>query len=1573
MLAIAHVRIDVFGKNISLEVGTKQITFDINERESLAIISYICVINNFLEIYEIDEAKNLEELLLSDEDLGSFPNDNDLLPNLESQDTMFLSPLGSARYNNNSSVMFFNTNSNSSIVGIKSLLDAVGITVAHVCVNTAQIELVLLKNFNEKYTKCLLLLVEVKTAETKVNASISTASAKVTTASRIRFEQYIQMIDYSLWVVIENGATLPKTQVVEGVTTVMPITTVEEKTQRRLELLKAVKKRFGRNAATKKTRRNILKQQYENFTASSSEMLNQTFDRLQKLVYKPEVKGMSSSSSSIQNMAFVSSSNNNSSSTNGTVNTAQAVANGVSTASTQVNAAFFININNLSDVIYSFFASNQQMAMLTMRARRFLKRTGRKLIVNGNGTIRFDKSNVECYNCHKRGHFARECRAPRNQNNKHKESIKRSVPLETTNSTALVSYDGLGGYDWSVRQRQDLIINSWLSHLQVPTQSLDEFVNKPVAEKYEAKSSEEENKAVRKNDDAPIIKEWVSDNEKENVTQPRIEKKTVRSNIVKKEFVKPRQQKKTTRKTVKTVKNHRVPRKNNIYSVDLKNIVPKGSLTCLFAKAATDESKLKYRRLRHLNFKTMNKLVKGNLVRGLPSKLIKNDQACVACQKRKQHRACCKSKTENSISLPLHLLHMDLFGPTFVKSPMKKSYCLVVTDDYSRFTWVFFLATKDETNGILKFFITRIENLVDHKVKVIRCYNETEFKNREMNQFYEMKGILKQFSVARTPQQNRVAEMRNMTLSEAARTMIADFKLPTNFWAEAVNTACYVQNKVLVVKPHNKTPYKLFHGRTLTLSFMRPFRCPVTILNTIDHLEKFDRNADEGFFVGYSLNSKAFRVFNSRTRIVEENLYIRFSENTPNVIGSGPDWLFDIDALTRKINYEPIVAGTQYNGFAGSEDPDFPDRVYKVEKALYRLHQALKTWRTYIFLRITIEAEKDEIFVSQDKYVAKILKKFRFTKVKTASTPMETQKPLLKDEDGEEVDVHMYGSMIGSLMYFTFSRPYIMFAMCACARYEVNPKVSHLHTMKRIFRKSTTGGSQFLGCRLISWQCKKKIVVVNFTTEAEYVDKLRKVLDMMIEKLFGMELELILLFWSTAIAKTINGEAHIHARVYGNKKFNFSKWNIDNMVKNVDNMSGKFLMVGKGFSGRVTSMFPTMVVQSELGEGLRVYQHSNDSLLTRGNTLQSDKDRMKLNELMGLCTNLQTRVLNLEKTKTTQSNEIDSLKKRGKKLEKKNRSRTHKLKRLYKVGLSARVESSDEASLGGEEVFVADQTEKVVKEVVNAVQVSTAATTVTINTKEITLAQALKALKNSKPKVKGVFIHEPSESTTTTTTTTATTTTIPKQQSQDKGKGIMIEEHVKPKKKDQIRLDKENALRSQAEFDEEERLARERTQKEQEANIALIETWVIFKQRLMLIINWLKDCKHNNKKSCLMLKRLHYLEDLKDLYKLVKARFGSIRPVEDLDLLLWGDLKTIFEPHVEDSIWKKQQGYKVLEWKLYDSCGVHSLRMQSMQVFMLVEKTYPLTPPTLTMMLEKKLQTDYYSKMAYELLKLIVK
>ncbi|GKE14274.1 uncharacterized mitochondrial protein-like protein [Tanacetum coccineum] len=425
--------------------------------------------------------------------------------------------------------------------------------------------------------------------------------------------------------------------------------------------------------------------------------------------------------------------------------------------------------------------------------------------------------------------------------------------------------------------------------------------------------------------------------------------------------------------------------------------------------------------------------------------------------------------------------------------------------------------------------------------------------------------------------------------------MLVDSKLPTIFCAKSVNTACYVQNRVLVTKPHNKTPYELFLGRKLALGFIRPFGCPITILNTIDHLGKFDGKADEGFFVGYSINSKVFRVFNSRTRIVEENLHVQFSENIPNIAGSGPNWLFDIDALTNSKssqndgskpssddqdngaeadmnNLDTTIQMDVKSAFlygkieeevyvcqpSGFEDPDIPDRRGKIDKTLFirrdkcdillvqlyvddinfgsikkslctefkkmmhKKFQMSSIGELTFFLGLQVKQKEDEIFISQDKYVNEILKKFGFTNIKIASTPMETQNLLLKDEDGEEVDVHLYRSMIGLLMYLTSSRPDIMFAVCACARYQVNPKVSHLHAVNIIFRylkgqpklglwypkdypfdlvaytnsdyagasldrKSTTGGCQFLGCRLISWQCKKQIVVENSITKAEFV------------------------------------------------------------------------------------------------------------------------------------------------------------------------------------------------------------------------------------------------------------------------------------------------------------------------------------------------------------------------------------------------------------------------------------------------------------------------------------------------------
>nr|GEX47248.1 uncharacterized mitochondrial protein AtMg00810-like [Tanacetum cinerariifolium] len=481
-----------------------------------------------------------------------------------------------------------------------------------------------------------------------------------------------------------------------------------------------------------------------------------------------------------------------------------------------------------------------------------------------------------------------------------------------------------------------------------------------------------------------------------------------------------------------------------------------------------------------------------------------------------------------------------------------------------------------------------------------------------------------------------------------------------------------------------------------------------------------------------------------------------------------------------------------------------PPRFLKIQTFLIEYTRLKKHCMNYIKLQehgLQVKQKNDGIFISQDKYVVEILKKFRFTEVKNASTSMEIQKSLLKDEDGEELDVHMYRSMIGSLMYLTSLRPDIMFAVYACARYQVNLKVSHLHAMKRIFRylksqpkpglwylkdspfdlvaytnsdcaresldkKSTIGGCQFLGCRLISWQCKKQTVVANSTTKAKYIAAssccgqvlwIRNQLLDYGDKLFEMKLELILLvlgityywwvnvnvveFWSTAITKTINGEAQLHAKVDGkkiivtessvrrdirladeevidclpnstifeilalmgpkttawnefnstmasaiiclasNQKSNFSKLIFDSMIRNLDDVSDEAIH---------KELDDSLVRAATTASSLEAEQDSSNITKTQSKATPNESSSYRTNsgggpgcqETIG-DTIAQTRVLDLEKTKTTQQNETDSLKRRVKKLEKRNRSRTHKLKKLYKVGLTARVESSgDEESLG---------------------------------------------------------------------------------------------------------------------------------------------------------------------------------------------------------------------------------------------------------------------------------------------------
>nr|GEV59047.1 putative ribonuclease H-like domain-containing protein [Tanacetum cinerariifolium] len=1247
-------------------------------------------------------------------------------------------------------------------------------------------------------------------------------------------------------------------------------------------------------------------------------------------------------------MAFVSSSNNNS--TNGEINTTQAVntAIGVFTAGTQVNTN---NIDNLSDAVICAFLASQlscpqlvnkdleqihpdnlekinlkwQMAMLTIRARRFLKKIGRKLTVNGNETIGFDKTNMECYNCHKRGHFATEYGAPRSQDTKHKEITRRIVPMETPASTALVSCDGLGGFDWSDQakegpnyalmaytstsldskneqltkdlkkselmvlgyksglesveerfkffktnesvyiedinllkvkiQMKDIAITElkrkldlaqketdkiqlvvdkleneskslnklidcqivdnckkWLGYENYNDVSppytgnfmppkpdlsyigLDEFAVKPVVEN---KSSEKVTKAVRKNPDAPIVQDWVSDDEEKEVTQPKIEKKTVKPSFAKIEFVRSKEQVKSLRKT--TVKQVNAARQMSYLS-----------------KLAHSTVKRPIHKKIALNNSNVNQMV--NNVR---------------------------SKTVNTAR------------PKAVVNVVKKIFVNVV---------------KASACWVWKF---------DHVI---------DYGNLQMD--LHDKGVIDSgCSSHMTGNMSYLIDYEEIDGGYVA-------------FGEAVNTACYVQNRVLVVKPHNKTIYELFHGKTPTLRFMRPFGCLVTILNTLDNLGKFDGKTDEGFFVGYLMNSiKAcdnagqarkekepvkdyillplwtvdhhfFQDLKSsqdngfqpssdsgnkvdqdpskgrecRDQEQDDNVN---STNMVNVSSTNRVNVVDINNMNTTIQVSPVpttrihkdhpldqmirdlhsttqtrnmsknfeehglfLAYASFKDFVvyqmdvksafvygkikkevyvcrppGFKDLGFSDKVYKVKKALYGLHQAPRAWyetlSTYLldnrFYRgkidktLFIRRHKGDILLVQ-VYVDDIIfgslkkelcnafekmmhEKFQmssmgeltfflglFIKVKNASTPMKIQKPMLKDEDGKEVDVHMYRSMIGLLMYLTSLRPDIMFAVCACARYQVNLKVSHLHAVKRIFRylkgqpkfglwylkdssfdlvaytdsdyarasldrKSTTGGCQFLRCRLISWQCKKQTMVANSTTEAEYLaassccglvlwiqnqllDYEKSARMIMKAKIVAEEVQLQALvdgkkviitestvrrdlqledakgvdyLPNTAIFEqlTLMGYEKISQKLTSYKAFFSSQWKF--LINTILQCLSSKTTVWNEFSSTMASAIICLAINQKFNFSKYIFE----SMV---------KNLDNVNRFL-----MYPSVLDLENTKTTQALSIDSLKRRVKKLEKKQRLRTHKLKTLYKVGLTARVESSDDDEDLGED------------------------------------------------------------------------------------------------------------------------------------------------------------------------------------------------------------------------------------------------------------------------------------------------
>ncbi|KAJ0918468.1 putative RNA-directed DNA polymerase [Helianthus annuus] len=340
------------------------------------------------------------------------------------------------------------------------------------------------------------------------------------------------------------------------------------------------------------------------------------------------------------------------------------------------------------------------------------------------------------------------------------------------------------------------------------------------------------------------------------------------------------------------------PRVNDLYVLDMSQAITQSKqVTCFISKATEKETISWHRRMGHIHLRKMNHLVKNNLVRGVNVKNFQLQDVCVPCQKGKQIKKSHPLKKVNTVNMPLERLHMDLFGPVKHKSVHGEVFCLVVTDDYSRFSWVDFIVHKRETPEILKNLITLLENLYNLKVRRIRSDNGTEFKNRVMDEFCTAKGILHEYSSRYTPQQNGVAERKNRTLIETARTMLVESQLPVRFWTEAVASACYTLNRVLTVKRHGKTCFELLHKKTPDLEYLEPFGAPCTM---IEPGGKFGAKAIEGYFLGYATPN--LRVWNLTTKRIEEWGEVRVQRYSNPPKPSGDPWMFDYDGLFDSFN-----------------------------------------------------------------------------------------------------------------------------------------------------------------------------------------------------------------------------------------------------------------------------------------------------------------------------------------------------------------------------------------------------------------------------------------------------------------------------------------------------------------------------------------------------------------------------------------------------------------------------------------------------------------------------------------------
>nr|GEW46874.1 ribonuclease H-like domain-containing protein [Tanacetum cinerariifolium] len=754
-----------------------------------------------------------------------------------------------------------------------------------------------------------------------------------------------------------------------------------------------------------------------------------------------------------------------------------------------------------------------KMAMLTIRARRFIKRTGRNLDINGQ-KIGFDRSKVECFNFHKNRHFARECRAPKNQENRKREYGRKTMPVENPTKNALIAQDVIRVYDWSYQAEEEHPTNYTLMALTSSrsSSSSDSEVDScsrtcikaygTLKEQYDSLSSDYKKSQfnlVSYKAGLQSIEERLAHYKKnEDVFEEKINilnlKVKLRDNALVENTKKLKKAEKERDGSKLTLEKFQKSSKsiNNL----LENQVSDKVKTGLGYKTAslTVESFVNSSEMLENQENVKSRLDKGyhavplpytrNYIPPKPDLMFIDEQVESESVDVVSNVASSDVKTVESKHKSVDVKNKGVYSTVETKHVRKNSFSPPIIKDWN---------SNDESEVEFKPKVKGNPQQKEYKEKGVidsgcsrhitrnKCYlTDYEDYDGRFVSFGDGKGrisgkckiktgtldfddvyswIKREFSVARTPRQNGVTEKKNKTLIEAVRTMLVDPKLPTTFWAEAVNTACYVLNRTLVIKPHNKTPYELIRGRPLLIDFIKPFGCPVTILNTRDSLGKFDGNVDEGFFVG-------------------------FLETTPNVKVNGPDWLFDIDSLTISMNYEPIVAGKQTNGIAGTKDNIVAgpkDSAVDAAKKTTEVDESRVSDNGGQDDQVTRRTKKDErgiVVKNKARLVAQghtqeegidYDEKFDFTTIKTASTPIEPNKALVKDAEAEDVDVHLYRSIIGSLMYLTASMPDITFAVCACARFLVTPKTLHIHVVKRIFRYSKESIATASCCGQVLW------------------------------------------------------------------------------------------------------------------------------------------------------------------------------------------------------------------------------------------------------------------------------------------------------------------------------------------------------------------------------------------------------------------------------------------------------------------------------------------------------------------------